>query len=102
MTVQEFNEKWNEAAYREAEENTETFRKYIEDCFEMYETGGFVERFKSPYDQFKELNGKNFRVVGRCTEEDWCLEQLPAWIIEFDNGVKIEALPEEICKLEAH
>ena len=100
MTNKEFNEKWDDANYASALESTEKLHEYITDCFDMYETEGFADTFESPYDQFKQYNGLPFKVVERCTELDFDLDALPAWKIEFEGGIRIDALPEEICKIE--
>ena len=99
MTNQEFNAKWDESRYHENMSLAET-REYLEDLFDMYETDGFCETFESPYDGMKTHNGKTFDVVRRCTEKDWDIECLPAWVIVLQGGVQIDALPEEICKTE--
>lgn len=100
MTNKEFNEKWN-GRYRPGMELSET-REYISDCFDMFETEGFCNLFESPYGNMKENNGKTFKVIRRCTEKDWDVECLPAWVIEFQDGQRIDALPEEICKIERY
>lgn len=100
MKVEEFNQKWDEAAYESAKENPTKMREYLADCSEMYETEGFCDTFKSPYDGMKQHNGKSFEVVRRCTEKDMDIEWLPAWVIKFQDGVQINAVPEEICKIE--
>lgn len=36
-------------------------------------------------------------MIGRCEEgKEWDLESLPAWKIEFEDGHKMNAYPEEI------
>ena len=36
-------------------------------------------------------------MIGRCEEgKEWDLESLPAWNIEFEDGHKMSAYPEEI------
>ena len=45
----------------------------------------------------KKYIGKPFKVIGRCEEgKEWDLESLPAWNIEFEDGHKMSAYPEEI------
>ena len=113
MTCKEFNEKWNDESYAKMVEERDSmanmfdkisdeWKEYINDCFDMYETEGFADTFKSPYEQFSFLNGKNFKVVCRCKPEtdSWDWGTLPAWIIEFEDGQRIEALPEEISMIE--
>lgn len=105
MNCEEFNKKWDMYAYNSLMANKENweenYRKYIEDCFDMYETEGFADTFKSPYDQYKQYNDMKFKVLRRATTDDgFDLETLPAWEIQFENGEKIMALAEEICKIE--
>ena len=75
---------------------------YVEDCFDTYEATGFAETFESPYEENKAYEGLKFSVDGRLSysagEAD--LECLPMWHITFENGVKIDAFPEEICVAE--
>ena len=48
-------------------------------------------------DEDKKYIGKPFKVIGRCEEgKEWDLESLPAWNIEFEDGHKMSAYPEEI------
>lgn len=101
MTEKEFNEKWDEANYASTLESTEKLHEYITDCFDMYETEGFLDTFVTPYDQYAHYNGQKYELIRRCTTEDgWDLERLPAWKIRFNDGYVIDAWPEEICKIE--
>ena len=100
MTYNEFNAKWTADAYAKAKETDEGWREYVNDCFEMYEYYGFTPTFHTPYEQMAEYEGLPFKVIGRETEEEWDFESLPAWTIEFEGGVQISALPEEITLLE--
>ena len=75
-------------------------REFKNDCFAMYEHGGFLERFNSPYDDQGEHNGMAFKVLNRATEKDFDLEVMPIWHVEFENGDKAYCYPEEICKVE--
>jgi hypothetical protein len=96
MTWDELNAKYPEARY-EMDEQRE--REFLEDLFETYETVGFSEKFWTPFDLFERDNsyiGKPFKVIGRCKEPEFDLESLPAWEIEFEDGYKMQAYPEEI------
>ena len=75
-------------------------RKFVNNCFFIYENTGFTETFYNPYmsDTYKARNGEKFSVVGRCNDAD--LETLPAWMIRFQDGNVICAYPEEICLVE--
>lgn len=76
-------------------------RAFVEYWFNKYEETGFLEKFHSVYGETEDYKGKKFKVLNRCKEGTrWDLETLPAWNIEFENGEKLEAYPEEICKLE--
>ena len=101
MTEKELNEKWG-ADYNPY--NAETEEEVIEfknDCFDMYEQGGFSERFLSPYDEMASYNGMKFDVIRRATtDDDIALENLPLWEIKLEDGETIFGLPEEITKLE--
>lgn len=108
MTNETFNKKWDKAtfedAYQELNElgNASTkYKSYINDCFDMFETEGFLDTFVTPYDQYADYNGQKYELIRRCTTEDgWDLEILPAWKIRFNDGYVIDAWPEEICKIE--
>ena len=100
MTFEELNEKWDQESFNEACRNKHQYREYVDDCFSAYEEGGFMPRFSSPYKQMERFNGLPFKVVRRCDERDWDLESLPAWVIQFESGARMDALPEEICKSE--
>lgn len=76
--------------------NREQERQYVEACYCLYEAEGFAECFISPYEEYAKDNGKKFKVLRRCTEDDWDLCSLPAWDIEFEDGTQSSAYPEEI------
>ena len=97
MTITEFEKKWANVSMEEMDENQ--LREFKNDCFAMYENGGFLEKFDSPYDEQGEHNGMTFKVLSRATEKDFDLESMPIWHIEFQNGDKAYCYPEEICKL---
>ena len=75
---------------------------YVADCFDTYESLGFVSKFQSPYSENKAYCGMAFTVDGRVSysagEAD--IECLPMWHITLENGEHINAYPEEICKAE--
>lgn len=75
---------------------------YVQDCFDLYEGIGFKNKYESPYEDYQKYNEKPFEVVRRMSyvDDNIDLECLPKWIIRFDDGVEIEAWPEEICKAE--
>ena len=97
MTWDELNKKYPEARY---EMDNERERAFLKDCYSAYETVGFADKFWSPFDlkdEDKKYIGKPFKVIGRCEEgKEWDLESLPAWNIEFEDGHKMSAYPEEI------
>ena len=100
MTNEEFNKKWNKSAYAQTEHDNNKLIEYVNDCFDMYETEGFCDTFESPYKQYARYNGLAFKVIERCTQDDFDLTALPAWEIELETGGRMTALPEEICKIE--
>lgn len=97
MTNKEFEEKWGELRIEEMTD--EQFMEFKEDCFAMYEQGGFADKFDSPYDDQGEHNGMSFKVLRRATTEECDLEAMPIWFIQFENGDTAYCYPEEICKL---
>lgn len=98
MTEKEFNEKWGGVIVDNLDDNQ--FMEFKRDCFEMYETDGFIEKFDSPYDDFAEHNGMKFEVVRRANLNEVDLEAMPVWFIRFENGDEAYCYPEEICKAE--
>lgn len=98
MTEKEFNEKWGGVIVDNLDDNQ--FMEFKQDCFEMYETDGFIEKFDSPYDDFGEHNGMKFEVVRRANLNEVDLEAMPVWFIRFENGDEAYCYPEEICKAE--
>ena len=101
MSVEEFDAKWGEIPNR-SEMDFETELEFIEDAFNMYETSGFSATYHSIYDDETEFNGVAFQVIGRASYSngDCDFEQLPMWHIEFEDGTKHMAFPEEITKIE--
>lgn len=73
---------------------------YVQDSFDLYEKFGFKDKFDTPYEDYQKYNGQSFEVVRRMSyvNDNIHLECLPKWIIRFEDGVEIEAWPEEICK----
>ena len=80
---------------------------YVEKLFDAYEKEtGFSEKFHTVYndiicsDDGKKIfhaNGKKFTVSRRCTTDDLPLENLPAWVVKFENGIEDIAFPDEVC-----
>lgn len=102
MSVEEFDAKWGEMPNR-SEMDFETELEFIEDCFNMYETSGFSATYHSiDVDDENNFDGVAFQVIGRASYKngDCDLEQLPMWHIEFEDGTKHMAFPEEITKIE--
>lgn len=102
MSVEEFDAKWGEMPNR-SEMDFETELEFIEDAFNMYETSGFSATYHSiGIDDGKDFDGVAFQVIGRASYAnlDCDLEQLPMWHIEFEDGTKHMAFPEEITKIE--
>ena len=101
MSVEEFDAKWGEMPNR-SEMDFETEVEFIEDAFNMYETSGFSATYHTIYKEESEFNGVAFQVIGRASYKDGdCdFEQLPMWHIEFEDGTRYMAFPEEITKIE--
>ena len=76
--------------------------EFVQCCYDIYEFTGFVEEFNTPYEDGSEYNGMKFTVDGRVeyVADEIDLECLPMWHITFENGTKLMAHPEEICKIE--
>ena len=79
-------------------------RKFVKDCFDIYEHIGFTDTFETPYIDEKKYVGMKFTVLSRVrestNENGIYLSSLPMWNIQFENGDKISAYPEEICLAE--
>lgn len=99
MSVEEFDAKWGDDVDRYAL-SEEKEREFVEDAFNMYETGGFSPTFHSPFTLGADMNGVAFQVIGRATTDECDLEQLPMWKIEFEDGTRHYAFPCEITKIE--
>ena len=102
MSVEEFDAKWGEMSNR-SKMDFETELEFIEDAFNMYETSGFSATYHSiDVDDENNFDGVAFQVIGRASYKDGdCdFEQLPMWHIEFEDGTKYMAFPEEITKIE--
>ena len=101
MSVEEFDDKWGKMPNR-SEMDFETELEFIEDAFNMYETSGFSATYHSIYKDETDFNGVAFQVIGRASYKngDCDFEQLPMWHIEFEDGTKYMAFPEEITKIE--
>lgn len=102
MSVEEFDAKWGKRPNRN-EMDFETELEFIEDAFNMYETSGFSATYHSiGIDDGKDFNGVAFQVIGRASYKngDCDFEQLPMWHIEFEDGTKYMAFPEEITEIE--
>jgi hypothetical protein len=71
-------------------------KKFVEDCYAAYEEEGFASKFWTPYDQYKDRIGQEFRVLRRVGFDENDIEVLPMWHIEFADGFTTLAYPEEI------
>ena len=76
----------------------EEHKNYVRDCFDTLEKLGFKTLFDSIYDDSRAYNGMKFEVKRRLiVDEEADLEVLPMWHILLENGVELDAYPEEIC-----
>lgn len=98
MTETDFRNKWGGISTDDMTD--EQFLEFKNDCYEMYEETGFIDKFDSPYDDEGEHNGMPFKVVRRATQDEVDIEAMPLWFIEFENGDTAYCYPEEICKAE--
>lgn len=99
MSVEEFDAKWGNDVDRYAL-STEKEKEFVEDAFNMYETGGFSPTFHTPFEDGADMNGVAFQVIDRATTDECDLEQLPMWKIEFEDGTSHYAFPCEITEIE--
>lgn len=94
---QAFNRKWPE----KPSASSNRFKEYIDDLFGLYEQTGFADTFRTEYSDRHPRNGETFDVVRRATKDDGVEEeQMPMWLIRFDDDTTTFAYPEEITKLE--
>lgn len=98
MNEKEFNNKWGNVDTELL--TVEDFRKFKNDCFQLYEETGFIKEFNSPYDEYGEHNGMKFNVIRRATEEECDIEAMPIWLVKFENGDQAYCYPEEIAVIE--
>ena len=101
MNEEIFDKKWGDLDDR-TELDDDKHREFVEDSFQLYEQTGFSDTFHSPYDDDTyNHNGKPFKVLRRATEEEYDLETLPVWLVEFEGEPEpFYCYPEEICKIE--
>lgn len=78
----------------------ETEKRYVKDCFYLYEKEGFSSVFWTPYDDYNNRNGQKIEVIGRCNNENINLRYLPMWNIRFPDGEVLVVGPEEIIPSE--
>lgn len=102
MTEIEFSKKWSGIGVDNMTDDQ--LVEFKNDCFDLYESIGFIDRFDSPYDDIgggmREHNGMKFKVLRRATMEECDLEAMPLWLVEFENGDTAYCYPEEICASE--
>lgn len=98
MTELEFDKKYQDINIDNLTD--EELSQFKNDCFEMYEQGGFLDRFDSPYDELEKRIGERFEVIRRATTEEFDLEALPIWLIKFEDGDTAYCYAEEITKIE--
>lgn len=98
MSYKELKEKYQSESREYMTEEREN--EFVNDCFGAYEGEGFSNVFWTPYDSMREKIGLKFRVISRVNKEQEVLEALPMWNIEFEDGFKTCAYPEEVIKSE--
>lgn len=93
---QTFDRKWPERP----SVGSDRFKEYIDDLFSLYEQTGFADTFRTEYSDRLPRNGETFDVVRRARAEDGVEEeQMPMWLIKFDDDTTTLAYPEEITKM---
>ncbi len=94
---QAFDKKWT----KRPTAGDDRFKEYIDDLFGLYEQTGFADTFLTTYSDRLPRNGETFDVVRRAKVEDGVEEeQMPMWLIRFDDNTTTFAYPEEITNLE--
>ena len=84
MTQQEFDNKYKNINIDDLTD--EEFIKFKNDCFEMYEHYGFLDKYQSPYDELEDRIGMGFKVLRRATTDECDLEALPLWLLSLKMG----------------
>ena len=97
--------KWEDMRLKYPEEryemSDERHKEFVEDCFKLYEQEGFNDTFWSPFGENETYGGKPYKVIRRGTEDDGIfIEQLPVWLIQFEDGNELFAYPEELIMSE--
>lgn len=77
-------------------------KQFADELFDAYEASGFVKKLPSFedgwfYPEDAKYHGQPFHIVKRCDPSNVDLSELPAWIIEFEDGHCMTAYPDEIC-----
>ena len=99
MTKEVFDKKWGKMDTDTMSD--EVFYEFKNDCFLLYETYGFIDKFDSPYDDYGEHNGKPFKVIRRANPTECDIEAMPLWVVEFEGEDEpCYCYPEEIAVLE--
>lgn len=96
---------WDDMRLKYPEEryqmDDERHKEFIEDCYRLYEQEGFNNTFWSPFGENEHYGGKTYKILRRATEDDGIfIEQLPQWLIEFEDGKQLFAYPEELIMSE--
>lgn len=97
-TWEEFEQKYKNEMRDFMTEERE--REFVNDYCNCCEAEGFNNVYWSPYTEWENYYGKPFKVIKRATERENDLEVLPMWIIQFEDGKRIQAYPEEIVTSE--
>ncbi len=65
-----------------------------------YREGKFVKRFRKVFDEFAQYHGKPFKVLGEYRQSKANRAEVgPLYRIQFEDGKKLNAWPEEVCVL---
>lgn len=72
-------------------------RQFVEKMFREFEKE-ITETFWTPYSDYRNNIGQEFKIIRRLNEDDVDLECLPMWKIRLSDGMEIDSYPEEIVK----
>lgn len=101
--AQSFEELYSAIAPAERDDlSWEQEKSFVLKTYDLYEKEGFSQGFHTPYQEDESRNGQPFTVLERISpdNEGFYLEGLPMWRIEFADGKRTCAFPEEIMESE--
>ena len=99
LAEEEFDKKWKDVDKDDLDDDD--LLNFIEDCYAMYETAGFLDTIHPVYTEPGEENyGQKFEVIRRAHFDETDIESMPLWLVLFANGNTAYCYPEEITATE--